>query len=604
MVPRGSLQFLIAAVVVLACLAIPAAAPAAVAIDSYKITSNMPAFPTVPSDGPSTFQAGANPDAGSWSTFSYPNSSEDIKTALTNFAPGLLGNPESVPKCPQAALEAGGAACPAGSTIGTSRLDIILAATGAPPPGGSGLPSSLLGTLYNAEPLGNEPGRLAAVTPTGGAPLVSSIPFEITPRGGGDYGLTGTLTDINRLPANAFGPGSPNLQVKALGFVINASTKYVRNPTSCQFGISTGQAAGYDDPTFVDGPPYGFPTTGCDQVPFAPQTTLEIGDRGNTAFNRYPPFKLTITQPPGQADQLGNKITLPVELNTNNPAYKLCTQAQADADSCPDDSKFGGVAAKSPFLAEELRGPIYLIQQTNTSLPGLLLDLRGRVHVKIQTQTTLVNNRAIQSLVLNAPQLPVSELRVGLNGGRNTGVFLNRQNLCFRGESSWRFNDVSGLIKDYGRNGTTTAEQKLKAKVNGCGPGVRGRISRATRRTPLVRLEVDKHPDAPNFKELTVSLSRNLRLVKSRFKRGARATEDVDVEYVSRRRLRVTGFPAAGDADVTVLLRRGAVRVSNRSRNVLNRGRTRTFRAKVRQTPVTGAATSTKASFRARGSRR
>jgi len=83
----------------------------------------------------------------------------------------------------------------------------------------------------------------------------------------------------------------------------------------------------------------------------------------------------------------------------------------------------------------------------------------------------------------------------------------------------------------------------------------------------------------------------------------ARATEDVDVEYVSRRSLRVTGFPAAGDNDVTVLLRRGAVRVSDRSQNLLRRGRNRTFAAKVKQTPVSGAATSTRGKFRARGSR-
>ena len=102
-----------------------AAAPAAVTISSYKITSDMPASGT-PADGPSTFQAGANPNAGSYSTFTYPNGSEDIRTAITNFAAGLLGNPESVPKCPQSALEAGGAACPAGSLIGTSRLDTAL----------------------------------------------------------------------------------------------------------------------------------------------------------------------------------------------------------------------------------------------------------------------------------------------------------------------------------------------------------------------------------------------------------------------------------------------------------------------------------------------
>jgi hypothetical protein len=45
------------------------------------------------------------------------------------------------------------------------------------------------------------------------------------------------------------------------------------------------------------------------------------------------------------------------------------------------------------------------------------------------------------------------------------------------------------------------------------------------------------------------------------------------------------------------------VRVSQRSRDLLRRGRTRTFRAKVRQTPVSGDATSTQGSFRARGRR-
>ena len=32
---------------------------------------------------------------------------------------------------------------------------------------------------------------------------------------------------------------------------------------------------------------------------------------------------------------MGNKVTLPIELNTNNTAYMLCSQAQADSDSCP-----------------------------------------------------------------------------------------------------------------------------------------------------------------------------------------------------------------------------------------------------------------------------
>ena len=601
MVSRVSRPLLTAMAAALMYLAVASPAGATVTVTSYKITSDLPAFPATPANGPSSAQAAANVNAGSYSTFGYSSPSEDLKTALTNFAAGLLGNPESVPKCAEAALQAPsfGSTCPPGSLIGTSRLDVKLATGGGPIAGFDG-------SVYNAEPLGDEPGRLGIVTPVPalGTSLVSSIPFTITPRGGGDYGLTGTLTDVAQLDAVNLGPplGVRDLQVHALSFVLNgAANNYVRSPTSCKTHVNSGQAAGYEDPTFTEGPAYLFGTTGCESVPYERKLAIEVGDRGTTRFNGYPPVLLTITQQPGEADSRGDKITLPVELNTNNPAYTLCSQAQADADKCPEKSQFGGVSAKSPFLGEELRGPVYLVQQTNTSLPGLLLDLKGRAHVKIQTQTTLVNNKAVQSLVLNAPQLPITQIRIGLNGGRNTGVFINRQNLCFRGDSTSRFNPVTGLVKFYGHNGKNSGDIKVQAKVNGCGPGVRGDISSATSSRPSVVIDADKHPDSPNFKELLVTLSRNLSLVRNRF--GRASATDGELEYVSRRSFRVTGFAAAGETDVAVRLRRGAVRVSERSRGLLRRGRTRTFSANVTPTPVSGAGTSTKASFRARGRR-
>jgi hypothetical protein len=582
----------------LAASAMPAIAAPAVSVTGYKITSNLPAFPLVPTNGPSTLAAGANPDAGSYTTFAYSSTTEDLKTALTNFAPGLLGNPESVPKCPEAALQTGGATCPAGSAIGTSRLDAQISANGA-------LAAGLAGVVYNAEPLGNEPGRLGVVTPTSGGILVSSIPFTITPRGGGDYGLTGTLTDISRLPASTFGI---DLQVRALSFVLNGSTnKYVRNPTSCGNHVSTGQAVGYDDPTIVDGPPYTFATTGCDQVPFDPKVTMEIGDKGTTKLNGYPPFVFKITQAAGEADVHGTKVTLPVELNTNNRAYHLCTQVQADADACPDNSRFGGVSAKSPFLSERLVGPVYLVQQSSSSLPGLLLDLRGRAHVKIQTTTQLVNGKRIQSLLLNSPQLPISDVTVALDGGKNTGVFQNRSNLCFKGSSTSKFNTVDALVKTYGWNGKNTADVKLLAKVNGCGPGVKGSVSGAAGSNPRLTVAVTKHPDASNVKELAVTLSRNLSLSKGALDSGAAVTTSADsasVEYVSRHQFTVTGLGAAGASTVTIRLRSGAVHVSHRSRSALKHGKSRRFSAKVKQTPVSGAATSTRATFRAKAKRR
>jgi hypothetical protein len=82
---------------------------------------------------------------------------------------------------------------------------------------------------------------------------------------------------------------------------------------------------------------------------------------------------------------------------------------------------------------------------------------------------------------------------------------------------------------------------------------------------------------------------------------GVSGTPDATFDYVDRRTLRVTGLPAAGEDEISLRLRSGAVRVSDRSQDLLERGRSRTFSVKVKQTPVSGKATSTRATFRAKG---
>ena len=606
--PVGTIGFLIAAVImVLGAVAAPAVAAPTVSVPAYKITSDLPPAPTpagfpftpaaVPSNGPSSLTAGANPSAGSYETFAYTSGTEDLKTALTNFTPGLLGNPESVSKCPESALQAGGGACPADSLIGTARLETVIAGTSLTGP-------SFNGNFYNAELLGNEPGRLASVTFTGVSSfIVSSIPFFITPRSGGDYGLTGILDNIARQTGSG-------LQVSGLSFLINSSTKYVRNPTSCKDQVSSGEAIGYNDPTSVTGPSYTFTTTGCDTVPFAPTVSMSVGDRGTTKFNGYPPMTFKISQPAGtQADIQNVKVLLPIELNTNNPAYKLCTQAQADADSCPANSKFGGATAKSPFLHDTVSGPVYLVQQTASSLPGLLIDLKGRVHVKIQTSTTLVGGKQIQSLTTNSPQLPISEFSLGLNGGKNTGVFLNRSDLCFASGSTSKFKTVKADTTVDGWNGKTTGKKSITVAVNGCGPAVSDKLSGATGSQPTLSVTATKPPANAKFKELTVVLSDNLRLVKSKLGRGASGTASANLgkasfKYVDSHTLKVTGLPAAGTSKVSLKLRKGAVRVSDHSKNLLNKGKTRTFKVKVKQTPVSGQNTSTLSEFKVKGKKK
>ena len=65
--------------------------------------------------------------------------------------------------------------------------------------------------------------------------------------------------------------------------------------------------------------------------------------------------------------------------------------------------------------------------------------------------------------------------------------------------------------------------------------------------------------------------------------------------------LKVSGLPAAGTGKVTIKLRKGAIRVTKKARRVLTRGKTRKFKVRVRQTPLSGQTTSTLSTFKVKG---
>ena len=83
--------------------------------------------------------------------------------------------------------------------------------------------------------------------------------------------------------------------------------------------------------------------------------SFKVGSRGSTRQFGFPPLEVKVSVPNNdgglQADIRNNTFTLPIELNSNNPVYKLCTQAQANADSCPANSKFGNVDRQQPVPA-------------------------------------------------------------------------------------------------------------------------------------------------------------------------------------------------------------------------------------------------------------
>ena len=159
MVPRVTRSFLIVGALVLACLAAPGVAAAAVGIDSYKITSDMP-LGTTPTDGPSTT----------------PSRRESGRRLLDDVH---LSERERGPRDGAHQLRPGPAREPGVGSRSARRRTSRRAASRVPPAarsaprgcshvvaGTRSAAANLPGRFYNAEPLGNEPGRLAAVTDT------------------------------------------------------------------------------------------------------------------------------------------------------------------------------------------------------------------------------------------------------------------------------------------------------------------------------------------------------------------------------------------------------------------------------------------------------
>jgi hypothetical protein len=599
-------------------LALPASAMGAAqfTINKGYVTGNLPNFATSigppqadPTPGPDSLQAGAYPGAGTFQNYVWSPlpATDDVKNATTNFGPGLLANPQSVPKCPQAELAAGGKNCPAGSQIGTSRFQIGNVAVGT-------TAGSLRGLLYNSEPDAGKPGQLATITIASEAgfglnpPAVGSysylpIPFTLTPRGSKDYGLTGVTGDITR-PPPACGGGCV-----ATNLSFFANPGYTRNPTSCEINETTGSAVGYDNPEVVTQPNYYFTPTGCSSVPFTPTMSMEIGKTGENAINGYPPMTVKINNGNGNADIKGNVIFLPIQLNSNNTNYKLCTQAQADSDSCPADSQFGTTTATSPFLSSALSGPVYLIQQSSGSLPGLLLDLNGLAHIKLQTQSFLgQNNQQIVSVLNKAPQLPVSELTVNLGSGKTGSVFQNRADLCLSNppvnSTFQNYSDVSGFD---GWNGAYTATS-YSAKVNGCGPSVLAKLSSAQTSKPKLSMTVERHPNSPNMKTLDVDLPKGLSISKKQFNKASAefSTKASNTQFkrISSRKLQVSGLPAAGAKKISISLKNGALTISKSKQKSLDKGRRLTFKFRANDTQVTSGSIATDSTISVKGTRK
>ena len=248
----------------------------------------------------SSHVAGASPDASSWTTLTYPGvpNTDDIKHTIGHFAPGMVANPEIVPKCPRDVYLADN--CPADTLIGSSEADIHVL-----PPVGPVLTEH--GRIYNVVQQGTEAGRLGIIVDAASKAFLEAA-FYV--RNKGDYGLDG---DLDNLPRTLFGVG--DIQIRRLKFTLFGTVqgrRYTRGPTSCSLKVSTGEGEAYDHPGFVTGPSDSYTPTDCDKLPFAPTFAMSVGDKGSTGERQKPPLNVTVTQKAWEAGILGNGVTAAV----------------------------------------------------------------------------------------------------------------------------------------------------------------------------------------------------------------------------------------------------------------------------------------------------
>ncbi len=395
-----------------------------------------------------------------------------IRDAHGETPPGLVPNPNAVPKCPGllALLQE---QCSAASQVGYINL-----AVGSE---GKELIAPRI-AVYNMSALPGTPGSVAF--------NFANTPIYITGniRNDSDYGLTVSSTNISQA-INIVGvdlyfwgvPGDPihdadrvvpgSCLLPGLGCSYGESagledpSAFLTNPTSCT-GAEVGlpftlkafswqlQTAESTFTTHAPGDPsQQLGITGCDVVPFDPTisaqlTTGQAETPTGLEFDlRFPQQGAANPDGLGQAHLQEAVVKLP-EGMTINPSYgdgvKACSAAQigllsgdsepirfsGQAAQCPDASQIASVEVESPPLETPLKGALYIGQQNDPVAPGvenpfnglvaLYMAIEGSgVRVKLGGEVTPdPDTGQVITTFAGNPQVPFSRFTLKFKGGQ------------------------------------------------------------------------------------------------------------------------------------------------------------------------------------------
>jgi hypothetical protein len=252
-----------------------------------------------------------------------------------------------------------------------------------------------------------------------------------------------------------------------------------------------------------------------------------------------------------------------------NEPGSLCTDAQAQARTCPPKSLVGSARVITPVLPFELNGPVHIVQEIGSILPKLYVYLRGggfEVLLKARNRITGVRTENTFDFV---PDVPQSYFQLKINGGKN-GLLNNFFDLCKTpADSKSRrveatFNGHNGAVKN----------SRFPVRVEGCGSSLAAaRISSSrikVNRRGIAKVRVGcRRKDGQCRGRLTVTAKglsaaksfripkRKARTLSLKFSKGEvrRLRKAKRKQMKGRATTRVTGA-SAGRRTVTLVFRR------------------------------------------------
>ena len=407
-------------------------------------------------------QAGSHPYSLDVSFF-LNNSQEapigEQRNVTVNLPPGLVGNPQAVPRCTRAQFNE--YECPPETQVGMDQSNLVLGPTGGPIAEGGGEFFHTEFPVYNLVPPPGVPAELGFTIFGYDTRLATSV------RSGSDYGLRVNVKNIVQLQItyNSItiwgSPGDPSHTYQRCGY-INASNQndcvpvndggvpFLTLPTSCRgpelFSAVVDSWAplgtlnsGISELGFHSHGNSGLPEglSGCDHLAFtpsisvSPDTTSADTPAGVTVDVKVPQDGLTDLHSLAMSNIKDTTVALPegMVINPGQAAgLAACSQEQSavgteGASSCPSASKVGTVAIETPLLSHKLEGNVYTMQSDPPNLKLLLaasgegvnLKLIGNVHLD---ETT---GRVVTTFS-ETPELPFTDLKLSFSGGAQAAL--------------------------------------------------------------------------------------------------------------------------------------------------------------------------------------